>query len=174
LEARALASDAMTTARSIGQTTMVTAQVFALGSYAALLFAIGALTAPVIFREVDAPLSGIAMAKVFSRMDRGLLVLAASAGCMELALSWPRRSSATSRLSWLRRVAIGLLCAHACIQSFSLTPTIATYHRAGFRRGVGVEGMAMDNAHHLSSRLGSTAALLCLIAIFCRLRERDR
>jgi Domain of unknown function (DUF4149) len=163
----------MTAARSMGQTMMVTAQLFALGSYAALLFAVGALTAPVIFREIDAPLSGLAMAQVFARMDRGLLLLAASAACMEFALNWPRRPSATSRLSWLRRVAIGLLCAHACLQSFSLTPTIATYHRAGFRRGVGVEGIAMDDAHHLSSRLGSAAAVLCLLAMFSRLRERD-
>jgi hypothetical protein len=137
------------------------------------LFAMGACAAPMVFRVVPAPASGLAMGGAFARFDRVAIGCACVALGAEVVRTFLARRSAPSLAARARRlVAIGLAAA-ATWMGTSVSPAILDLYAAGARRGVGDEGAALEAIHQKATTIGNLEALLgaALVALHVSTRR---
>jgi hypothetical protein len=127
------------------------------------LVALGAVAAPLVFGIVPAPTSADAMTQVFLRFDRVAMTCAAIALVAESALG--RRAGPIRRPDALRLAALSIAAAFASVQGAWLSPKITELHRGGAVRGLGDAGLALEEAHRWSERLGKTTLVLLAASV---------
>ncbi|WP_394850641.1 DUF4149 domain-containing protein [Pendulispora brunnea] len=124
------------------------------------LVALGAISAPLVFRNVPAPYSANAMTLVFRRFDVFAMACAAIVVARELAsvLMTPK----IQRLDSARMGAALLAGALAVLEGVWISPVIEELHRAGAVRNMGDLGMKLE-AFHARAESVSKAELLFLV-----------
>jgi Domain of unknown function (DUF4149) len=132
------------------------------------LLVLGAIVAPVVFREVPAPASADAMTIVFVRFDKLAMLSAAIVAVAEAvrtrAVTAPV-AKPESKVDALRLAVIGVAGALAVIQGMWLSPTIVGLHREGAIRGLGPLGERLERFHAWSETCGKTESLLLVALI---------
>jgi hypothetical protein len=103
------------------------------------------------------------MTQVFLRFDRVAMTCAAIALVAESALG--RRAGPIGRPDVARLAALSIAGAFAIAQGAWLSPKIAALHRGGAVRGFGDAGLALEEAHRWSERLGKTTLVLLAAAV---------
>lgn len=134
--------------------------VSALGLWVGGIVALGACAAPVIFREVPAPISGGAMGIVFQRFD--MVAIACSVvvlGC-EAARIASQGGRGSARADVVRGVVVACMAAFAIYQGVFLSPAIVALHAGGAVRGFHEDGLAMERLHTLAELLAQAQVLL--------------
>ena len=143
------------------------------------LVALGACAAPIVFRVVQAPLSGDAMGAVFQRFDGiaiacGVVLL----GCEAMRIRFePSSSYATRnmRLAARTRTALAILAAAAAIYGgVELSPKTVALHAGGAVRGLGADGTELERLHRWAesvAKLEVTAGLVLLALHVTTLRR---
>ncbi|WP_394828472.1 DUF4149 domain-containing protein [Pendulispora albinea] len=125
------------------------------------LVALGAISAPLVFRNVPAPYSADAMTLVFRRFDLVAMVCAAIVVARELVALM---GTATIRKVDTARIVSALVAATlAVVEGVWLSPVIEELHRAGAVRGVGELGERLAVMHTRAEGV-SKVELLCLMA----------
>jgi uncharacterized membrane protein len=127
------------------------------------LLVLGAIVAPIVFREVPAPTSGDAMTRVFVAFDK-LAMSAAALIAVSEVVRMRLTTSAPSRLDAARLGAVVAAGLCAIVQGLYLSPTIVDLHQRGAVRGLGELGESLERAHAWSERTAKTELLL--VAIF--------
>jgi hypothetical protein len=123
---------------------------------------LGAVVAPTVFHRVPAPASADAMTLVFGRFERIALTCAAIAAVAEAARIAARADGPGSmRVAGLVRAAtLTLASALALVEALVLSPAITALHRGGAIRGLGADGLRLDELHHWAERAGKGQVLL--------------
>jgi hypothetical protein len=142
--------------------------VLAAGLWLGGLLVLGAIVAPVVFREVPAPASGDAMTIVFRRFDRIALGCAALLGVVEAIRA---RAGGLSRIDIARVVFTVIAAGIALTMALKISPTIAELHAMGAIRGVGPLGQALDRAHDWATSLGKVEALALFAIVYLHVRK---
>ncbi len=124
------------------------------------LVALGAITAPLVFRNVPAPFNADAMTLVFRRFDGVALACATILLVREIAALRTTRAG----LDILRAGSAVLAGALAVLEGVWLSPAIEALHRGGAVRHVGELGERLDVLHSYAEAVGKVE-LLCL-AVF--------
>ena len=140
--------------------------VISAGTWAGGMVALGACAAPMVFRHVPAPLSGMAMGAAFARFDSlaiGCAAVLLGAELVRTLLSLRRRRGAV--LGRLRRYAALLLAAGTVYTGAVLTPTILRLYEQGARRNVGADGGELERLHNLAETIGKISLPLALAVI---------
>ena len=138
------------------------------------LVALGAITAPVVFRMVAAPTSADAMTTVFRRFDRLAMVCAAVALVCEAAFA--SKGGRIGRDGVARGVAVIVASALAILTGTWMSPAIEELHRGGAIRGLGDAGEKLERIHRLAETAGKAelallaAALVLLLVKLARRR----
>jgi hypothetical protein len=138
----------------------------------------GAVVAAVVFRHVDAPQSGDAMALIFARTHRAQLLAYLLVLVFEGVLSWRARARLPRAAQRYAGPLLGaVVVSTAMAMLFWLTPAIAALHEAGAVRGVGELGRELDRLHTVSVRVGLVqmfAALVLAWRAVARLARAER
>ncbi|WP_394839926.1 DUF4149 domain-containing protein [Pendulispora rubella] len=131
------------------------------GTWFGGLVALGAISAPLVFRNVPAPYSADAMTLVFRRFDLFAMACAAIVVGRELAsvLMRPR----IQRIDAARMGAALIAGALAVVEGVCIAPEIAELHHAGAVRNVGELGMRLE-AYHARAESVSKVELFVLVA----------
>ena len=128
------------------------------------LVVLGALVAPIVFREVPAPASADAMTLVFTGFDKLAMMCAAIVAVAEVVRMRGREEEPT-RLDMLRMGVIAVAGALAYVQGLWLSPTIVGLHREGAIRGLGPLGERLERFHAWSETCGKTESLLLIVLV---------
>jgi hypothetical protein len=118
------------------------------------MFALGACAAPFVFQLTPAPFSGDAMGSAFARFDQIAITLSVVLLGAEVVRTFLARRQPQTASVRLRRLAGIVFAACTAYMGLSLSPTINELHRAGARRGVGPDGVRLDEIHHRASAVG--------------------
>jgi uncharacterized protein DUF4149 len=130
------------------------------------LLVLGAIVAPVVFREVPAPASADAMTIVFVRFDKLAMLSAAIVAVGEVVhLRTGGAAVGVTRLDMARMGVIAAAGALAVVQGMWLSPTIVALHQAGAIRGLGAMGERLERFHAWSETCGKTEALLLVVLV---------
>jgi hypothetical protein len=144
--------------------------VIALAIWVGGLVALGACAAPIVFRVVQAPLSGDAMGAVFQRFDGiaiacGVVLL----GCEAMRIRFePSSSYATRnmRLAARTRTALSVFAVLAAIYGGTqLSPRIVELHAAGAVRGSGDDGVELERIHRRAESVAKIEVIAGLILL---------
>jgi uncharacterized membrane protein len=132
------------------------------------MIALGAVTAPVVFGMVPAPMSGDAMTTIFGRFDKVALACAGVVMFTEVvrgAAFELLHARAFAKLD-LARIAAAI-CATALLacEAFSIAPKITQLHSAGVVRGDGDLGMELDRVHRLAESVARIELVFVAIVI---------
>jgi hypothetical protein len=130
------------------------------------LVVLGALVAPIVFREVPAPGSADAMTLVFTGFDKLAMMCAAIVAVGEVVRS--RTLSAEhepTRIDFARMGVVAVAGALAYVQGLWLSPTIVGLHREGAIRGLGPLGERLERFHAWSETCGKTESLLLIVLV---------
>ena len=129
------------------------------------LLVLGAIVAPVVFREVPAPGSADAMTIVFTTFDKLAMMCAAIVAVAEVVRFRIDRPTKITRVDVARLAIIATAGALAVVQGTWLSPAIVALHRDGAIRGLGPLGERLDRIHAWSERCGKTESLLLLVLV---------
>jgi hypothetical protein len=132
-------------------TSIAVVQLLAMAMWACGLLTLGAIVAPIVFRNVPAPSSADAMTLVFGRFDSVAIVCAAIALVAEAAFAV--RGGRVVRADMIRALCLVIATGLAITIAVWLSPGIAELHRGGAVRGFGEAGLALERLHHLAERL---------------------
>lgn len=128
------------------------------------ILVLGAIVAPIVFREVPAPTSADAMTLVFTSFDKIAITCAAIVAVAEVVRYRIDRSPIT-RIDVARLAIIAISGALAVIQGAWLSPTIVALHRDGAVRGLGPLGERLEHFHAWSERCGKSESLLLIVLV---------
>jgi putative copper export protein len=140
--------------------------IIAAGAWLGGLATLGAVVAPIVFRNVPAPTSADAMTLVFRRWDKVAIACAALVLLAEGARAVLR---APVRRVDLARIALaGLAAGLALWTGLSLSPHVEALHRAGAIRGLGPDGLELEAVHRVAeaSGKGQVYALLAVLVLY--------
>jgi len=138
-------------------------QLLAIALWAGGLVALGAVVAPIVFRNVPAPTSADAMTLVFARFDKVTIACGAVALVMEAAFAvWGGKAT---RLDVARGVALAVAVGLAVTVAAWLTPGIAGLHHAGAVRNFGPDGTELERLHKLAEALAKGELVLLLAVV---------
>ncbi len=136
------------------------------------LVALGALTAPIVFRVAPMPQSADAMTLIFRRFDMvamacASLVLASEAARIVARVPFAKLERA--------RLGVGLLAAIVTTyQASQVSPRIAELHASGAVRGVGAAGLELSRLHDTAELCGkATVVLLVALVVLHALTSGD-
>lgn len=138
-------------------------QVLALALWAGGFATLGAVVAPLVFRNVPAPTSADTMTLVFARFDRVAIACGVVALLAEAAFA--ARGGAIARADVARTVALTVAVGLAIAGAAWLTPGIARLHRSGAVRYFGEAGMELERLHKLAEGLAKAELLLLLVVV---------
>lgn len=144
------------------------------------MLALGAFTAPTVFKSFPRPEAASAMALIFGRYDRVVLVALAlvltGEACRFVGLKGTPGSNSWQKRDALHYGLMALLTASLLYSTLGLNPEIARMNRAGVHRDKTTQaGQAFEKLHRRSETfykwelLG--AALLILLAPFTERRQ---
>jgi hypothetical protein len=128
------------------------------------LLVLGAIVAPVVFREVPAPSSADAMVIVFTTFDKLAMTCAAVIAVAEVVRFRTDPPKTIARIDVVRLATLAVAGALAVVQGVWLSPAIVSLHRDGAVRGLGPLGERLDRIHAWSETCGKTESVL-LIAL---------
>ncbi|MCC6748870.1 MAG: DUF4149 domain-containing protein [Deltaproteobacteria bacterium] len=115
------------------------------------LLVAGAVVAPLLFRELPRETAAPLMTRIFERFHAiglGLVIVFVLCEVVIWLAARPR-----GLFGWLRGAAAAAVLGSALTLALTVTPTIASLHRAGARRGVGADGARLDQAHRMAESL---------------------
>ncbi len=124
------------------------------------LSVLGAIVAPTIFGAV--PNAADAMTLVFQKFDRIAMTSAVVVLLCEATLTV--RGGPIGGRGLLRACVAILACFLAIGEGVWLTPSIVALHRAGAIRGLGPQGIALNETHKLAELVGKAQVFLVLFA----------
>lgn len=135
------------------------------GTWLGGLVALGAISAPLVFRNVPAPYSADAMTLVFRRFDVVAMICAALVVGRELLslLDGISQRLERRRVEMLRMASAVAAAVLAVVEGLWLSPSIEALHRAGAVRHVGELGERLETMHGWAESV-SKAELLFLVA----------
>jgi uncharacterized membrane protein len=148
--------------RAIAVITAIVA-VVATGLWIGGLVTLGAIVAPIVFRNVPAPASADAMTLVFRRFDRVAITCAGVVMLVEVA-----RAVSGLRLT---RVDVARACfalagaATTVFQATTISPRIEALHHEGAIRGLGDAGLELEAVHRIAESLGKAQLIIALALI---------
>ena len=133
------------------------------------ILVLGAIVAPIVFREVPAPTSADAMTLVFTTFDKLAMTCAAIVAVAEVVRLRidPQK---IDRVDVARLATIAIAGALAVVQGTWLSPAIVSLHASGAIRGLGPLGEKLDRIHAWSERCGKTESLLLIVLIVLLVR----
>jgi hypothetical protein len=129
------------------------------------ILVLGAIVAPIVFREVPAPTSADAMTLVFTTFDKLAMTCAAIVAVAEVVRFRIDRPEKIGRIDVARLSIIALAGALAVVQGTWLSPAIVALHGSGAIRGLGPLGERLDVIHAWSERCGKAESLLLLVLV---------
>jgi hypothetical protein len=127
------------------------------------LATLGAVVAPMVFREVPAPFAADAMTLVFRRFDRVALACAAALFAAEGARAAAGGNRGAPEA--VRLACVTAATAAATWQGLVLSPRIEALHRAGAIRGVGAAGETLEATHRLAEAAAKGQLLFVVAAL---------
>lgn len=129
------------------------------------LVALGAIAAPIVFRDVSMPSAADAMTHVFRRFD---LVAMSCAAAVLVAEAMRAVGKVHFAALDHARAALSVLAAIAAVvEGEGVAPRIQALHQSGAIRGVGAAGAELSRLHDLAETIGKSevVALLCIIVL---------
>jgi len=159
-------------ARSRAQAVVSAVAALAAALWLGGLVVLGAVVAPVIFRNVPAPTSADAMTLVFRRFDRVALACAAvllSAEVLRVVLR-----ARIDRADVARGMAAVGASALATWLALAVSPRIEALHRAGAIRGLGDLGRELDTVHALAENLARVELALLAVVVTLLVRTQRK
>ena len=128
------------------------------------LAVLGAVVAPIVFRNVPLPASADAMVLVFRRFDFLALACAVVIAASEVVRLRGRRERPT-RLDATRIAAVAVASVLAMSIAGWFGPAIAKLHAAGAIRGVGEAGARLESTHRLTEWIAKIELLALLVYV---------
>lgn len=134
------------------------------------MLALGAFTAPVLFKAFPRPDAGAAMTLIFRRFDTVLMVALGMVLLGEVFRVVAAGLPAWNVLSLVRYGVLGLLSVLMLVSLFSINPQIESMYNQGVTHGGTEEGQRFTKTHRLSEKLYKVelmaAALLLILTPF--------
>lgn len=128
------------------------------------LVVLGAVVAPIVFREVPAPSSADAMTIVFVTFDKIAISAAAIVAVAEV-IRFRAERGPIGRVDIARLAVIAISGTLAIVQGTFLSPAIVALHRDGAIRGLGPSGERLERIHEWSERCGKTESFLLVVLV---------
>lgn len=142
----------------------VTIELLATAVWLGGLTILGAIVAPVIFRNVPTPSAADAMTLVFRRFDKIAMACAGIVLAVEAWRSFSRVDGPRTKLDVARIAVAAIAAALAVGQGIVISPKIAALHEAGAIRGLEALGRQLEATHTLAEN-DAKAQLVFLIAL---------
>lgn len=140
-----------------------TVALFATGLWFGGLLTLGAVVAPLVFRNVPMPFSADAMSLVFRRFDQVALACAVVLLGVE---AWGASLVRRTRLAdAVRGGAVLLAMLAALVQGLVLSPHIQRLHEEGAVRGLGPGGQELEAVHRQAEATGKAQVALVAVAM---------
>lgn len=126
-------------------------------AWAGAMMALGAIVAPLVFRNVPSPFAADAMTLVFRRMDRVSIAVVILLGICEVVAQAP-----FSRRVITRQIVLLLLACSVFAIALYVSPEIARLHTLGAIRYAGPLGTRLEQFHVAAETLSKTSFFLGL------------